>query len=78
MLAQKPFSYDPSADPLYHHYAAAYTRGGKQAMEDTLASAAALTGGYGSSYATRHGGWKSTFYAPRPIPTATPQWVDTW
>ena len=32
----------------------------------------------GSSYATRHGGWKSTFYAPRPIPTATPQWVDTW
>ena len=55
VLAQKPFSYDPSADPLYHHYAAAYTRGGKQAMEDTLASAAALTGGYGSSYATRAG-----------------------
>ena len=27
---------------------------------------------------TLHGGWKSTFYAPRPNPNATPQWVDTW
>lgn len=46
-----PFSYDPDSDPAYRAYAANYTRLGREAMTDTLGRAAALTGGYGSSYA---------------------------
>ena len=40
---------------LYRQYESAYRRGGKQAMEDTMANAAALTGGYGNSYASTAG-----------------------
>lgn len=49
--ARKPFSYDPSADPIYRMYRARYTQSAKQAMKDTMAEAASLTGGYGNSYA---------------------------
>lgn len=45
------FSYDVNADELYQQYADQYARLGKQAMQDTMGQAAALTGGYGSSYA---------------------------
>lgn len=44
------FSYDYSTDPMYGQYKEAYTQQGKQAMRDTMGQAAALTGGYGSSY----------------------------
>lgn len=51
-IAQRPaFSYDPTQDEDYAHYAALYTRQGQRAMEDTLGKASALTGGYDSSYA---------------------------
>ncbi len=51
-LASRPgFSYDPAQDAAYQSYAALYQRQGKAAMADTLGKAAALTGGYGSSYA---------------------------
>ena len=51
-LAARPnFSYDPKEDAAYHSYAALYEQAGKQAMTDTLGKAAALTGGYNSSYA---------------------------
>ncbi|MBQ1280851.1 MAG: peptidoglycan-binding protein [Oscillospiraceae bacterium] len=50
-LQSEPFSYDIEEDPLYAAYRAQYTRLGQTAMEDTLGRAAALTGGYGSSYA---------------------------
>lgn len=49
------FEWDPKKDKLYQSYAEAYTRQGKQAMRDTMASATALTGGYGSSYAATAG-----------------------
>ena len=49
--ARKPFSYDPSADPIYQMYRDRYTQSAKQAMKDTMAEAASLTGGYGNSYA---------------------------
>lgn len=47
---REPFKYDYSTDPLYGQYKEAYTQQGKQAMKDTMGQAAALTGGYGSSY----------------------------
>ena len=45
------FSYTPGNDPLYRSYAERYVQNGRLAMRDTLGQAAALTGGYGSSYA---------------------------
>lgn len=47
---REPFAYDPEGDPLYGAYRDLYVRGGRLAMEDTMGKAAALTGGYGSSY----------------------------
>lgn len=46
----RPFQYDISSDPLYRQYRDKYTREGSLAMLDTMGKAAALTGGYGSSY----------------------------
>lgn len=47
---REKFSYDVNADPLYDAYKDKYIQGGKLAMKDTMGQAAALTGGYGSSY----------------------------
>ena len=47
---RRTFSYDPGSDPLYRSYARQYTQNGRMAMRDTMGQAAALTGGYGSSY----------------------------
>lgn len=49
------FSYDVDADPLFQQALASAMSSGKQAMEDTIGQASALTGGYGSSYATTAG-----------------------
>lgn len=49
------FTYDYSADPLYQQYAQQYQRGGQLAMKDAMAESAALTGGYGNSYAQQVG-----------------------
>lgn len=51
IMGRGEFSYDPSADPLYEMYKDRYTVGGQQAMQDTMAGAAALSGGYANSYA---------------------------
>lgn len=48
---RKGFTYDPQRDSAYQQYAAIYARQGKAAMEDTLGKAAALSGGYDSTYA---------------------------
>lgn len=55
LQAQGSFRYDLEQDPLYRQYAAMYQRWGRQAMEDTAGQAAALTGGYGSTYAETAG-----------------------
>lgn len=47
---RKPFEYSTEDDMLYQMYKEKYTQQGKQAMRDTMGQAAALTGGYGSSY----------------------------
>lgn len=49
-MNRDPFSYDMASDALYQQYADQHTRLGNQAMQDTLGQAAALTGGYNSSY----------------------------
>lgn len=54
-LARDKFSYDPYADPVYQQYRAAYLKNGRKAMRDSAANAAALTGGYGNSYAETAG-----------------------
>lgn len=50
VINQKPFEYEPSADPTHNRYADIYARNAKLMSEDAMAQAAQLTGGYGSSY----------------------------
>lgn len=54
-LNRGDFNYDFNADALYQNYKDRYTQLGKMAMQDTMGQAAALTGGYGSSYAQNVG-----------------------
>lgn len=46
-----PFSYDFNSDALYQQYKDQYIQQGQMAMMDTMGQAAAMTGGYGNSYA---------------------------
>ena len=49
---REEFSYDADTDPLFQQALASAMNSGKQAMQDTIGQASALTGGYGSTYAT--------------------------
>lgn len=51
VLNREKFQYDLNGDALYQQYKDRYMQQGKQAMMDTMGQAAALTGGYGNSYA---------------------------
>lgn len=51
LLNRKGFSYDLNGDALYQQYKDNYITQGKQAMMDAAGQAAAMTGGYGNSYA---------------------------
>lgn len=51
IVNREKFNYDMNADALYQQYAQQYAQLGQLAMRDTMGQAAALTGGYGSSYA---------------------------
>lgn len=51
ILNREQFSYDMNSDALYQQYADQYMRQGNLAMMDTMGQAAAMTGGYGNSYA---------------------------
>lgn len=58
ILNNPKFSYtadDLANDDLYQMYRESYTKQGDKAMRDTMGNAAALTGGYGSTYATAGG-----------------------
>ena len=52
---RKAFSYDLNADALYQQYKDQYITQGKMASQDVMGQAAALTGGYASSYAATVG-----------------------
>ena len=51
ITGRKAFSYNALSDPLYRAAADRTIQNGRLAMRDTMGQAAALTGGYGSSYA---------------------------
>ena len=55
VLNRDKFQYDINGDALYQQYKDRYIQQGKQAMMDTMGQAAALTGGYGNSYAQQAG-----------------------
>lgn len=55
IMNREDFSYNMNNDVLYQQYKDQYKTQGKAAMEDTMAQAAALTGGYGSSYSQTAG-----------------------
>lgn len=55
LMGRGSFSYDLNADALYRQYADRYRAQGQAAMRDTMGQAAALTGGYGSSYGQQAG-----------------------
>lgn len=50
ILNRQDFSYDLEGDALYRQYKDSYVNQGRMAMLDTMGQAAAMTGGYGSSY----------------------------
>lgn len=52
---REKFSYDLNGDALYQQYKDQYINQGRMAMMDTMGQAAALTGGYGNSYAASAG-----------------------
>ncbi len=51
ILDRKPMQYDYNGDPLYQMYKDAAMKNSQIASKDAMARAAALTGGYGNSYA---------------------------
>ncbi len=55
ILNREKFSYDVNGDALYQQYKNQYMMQGQQAMMDTMGQAAAMTGGYGNSYAQTAG-----------------------
>ena len=54
-LNREDFQYELNSDALYRQYKDRYQELGRAAMEDTMGQAAALTGGYSSSYAQNVG-----------------------
>lgn len=55
IMNRPKFSYDVNKDPLFQQYKNQYMVNGQRAMQDTLGQAAALAGGYGSSWGTTAG-----------------------
>ena len=55
IMNREKFSYDVDTDPLFQQALASAMNSGKTAMQDTIGQASALTGGYGSTYATTAG-----------------------
>ena len=52
IMGREKFTYDVDKDPLFQQALASAMNSGKTAMQDTIGQASALTGGYGSTYAT--------------------------
>ena len=81
ITARGPFRYDSAADPLYQQYRQDYTSLGRMAMRDTMGQAAALTGGYGSSYAQSAGQQQYDAYLRRladVLPETYGMALDAW
>ncbi len=55
ILNREEFKYDLNGDALYKQYADKFINQGKMASQDVMGQAAAMTGGYGNSYAAAVG-----------------------
>ncbi len=55
ILNREEFSYDLNGDALYQQYKDKFAQQGKMASMDVMGQAAAMTGGYGNSYAQQVG-----------------------
>lgn len=55
IISKDKFEYDADSDALFQQALASAMFSGKTAMQDTIGQASALTGGYGSTYATTAG-----------------------
>jgi peptidoglycan hydrolase-like protein with peptidoglycan-binding domain len=55
ILNREKFSYNFNEDAFYQQYKDKFIQQGKMAMQDTMGQAAAMTGGYGNSYASTVG-----------------------
>lgn len=55
IMNREDFSFDLNGDPLWQQYKDQYVQQGQMAMMDAMGQAAALTGGYGNTYAQRAG-----------------------
>ena len=75
ITGRKAFSYNAMSDPLYRAAADRYIQNGRLAMRDTMGQAAALTGGYGSSYAQGVGQQRYDEYL-RQLSEAIPQYYS--
>ena len=62
---REDFRYDPERDPVYTQLRRDYARAGQQAMRDSMGQAAALTGGYASSYSQSVGQQQAEAYLQR-------------
>ena len=81
VMGRGDFNYDFNADALYHQYRDRYAEEGRRAMQDTMANAAALTGGYGNSYAQTAGQQAYNQYmqaANDVIPTLEQRAFERW
>lgn len=65
IMNRKGFQYNMNNDAMYQAYKDQYTQQGKQAMKDTIAQGAALTGGYQNSYANTAGSQAYQAYLQR-------------
>ncbi len=75
ITGRKAFSYNAAADPLYRAAADRYIQNGRLAMRDTVGQAAALTGGYGNTYAQTAGQQRYDEYL-RGLAEAIPQYYS--
>ena len=83
LINREPFSYNENDDRFWQLYKSRYEREGAKAMQDSMARAAGLTGGYGSSYASVAGqasynDWMSKLMdvLPELEKTAYSRWSD--
>lgn len=65
IINREKFRYDVNSDALYSQYRDMYVNQGQLAMMDTVGQAAALTGGYGSSYGQSAGQQQYEAYLQR-------------
>lgn len=76
IIGRGPFQYDLNQDPFYQQYRTQAIDTGRLAMADSMGQAAALTGGYGSSYGAQVGQQQYDAYL-RQLNEQVPEFYDS-